>query len=215
MTVHLKIDPVEPDEKTLAEAVKILRGGGVVAFPTETFYGLGADARQEAAVERIFRLKGRNVQNPISVIVDNDRVAIFLVEDMSAAAQILMQKFWPGPLTMLFCASPSVLPRLTGGTGKIGIRVSSHTVARMLAEGLAGPLTATSANLSGERECSTAEEVIRAFGESLDAVIDGGKTTGGLGSTILDVTVSPPLVRREGVISRTDIIDALSGIPSR
>jgi L-threonylcarbamoyladenylate synthase len=166
-------------------------------------------------VEKIFRLKGRNARNPISVIVDNDRETILLVDEMPAAARILMQTFWPGPLTMLFCASPAVLPRLTAGTGKIGIRISSHTAARMLAAGLAGPLTATSANLSGERECSTAEEVIRAFGESLDAVIDGGKTTGGLGSTILDVTVSPPLVRREGVVSRTDIIDALGSIPSR
>jgi L-threonylcarbamoyladenylate synthase len=213
MTIRLKIDPVNPDEKTLAEAVKILCGGGVVAFPTETFYGLGADARQEAAVEKIFRLKGRNAQNPISVIVDNDREAILLVEETTAAAQILMQKFWPGPLTLLLRASPAVLPRLTAGTGKIGIRVSSHTVARMLAKGLTSPLTATSANLSGERECSTAEEVLRAFGESLDAVIDGGTTTGGLGSTILDMTASPPLIRREGVVSRIEIIDALGGIP--
>lgn len=213
MTVYLNIDPFNPGEKILAEAVKILRGGGVVAFPTETFYGLGADARQEAAVEKIFRLKGRNAQNLISVIVDTDREAILLVEEMPAAAQILMQRFWPGPLTMLLRASPAVPPRLTGGTGKIGIRVSSHTVARMLAKGLAGPLTATSANLSGGRECSTAGEVLRAFGESLDAVIDGGNTTGGLGSTILDVTVSPPLVRREGVVSRTDIMDALGELP--
>jgi L-threonylcarbamoyladenylate synthase len=211
MTVRLQVDPVDPDKKALAEAVTILRGGGVVAFPTETFYGLGADASQEAAVEKIFQLKGRNSQNPISVIVDNDRAAILLAEEMPVAAQILMKKFWPGPLTMLLHASPAVLPRLTAGTGKIGIRISSHTVARMLAAGLAGPLTATSANLSGERECFTADEVICAFGKNLDAVIDGGKTTGGLGSTILDVTLFPPLVRREGVIARTDIIDALSG----
>ncbi|MHB9098140.1 MAG: L-threonylcarbamoyladenylate synthase [Syntrophales bacterium] len=213
MTVHLKCDPVNPDEKVLAEAVNILRRGGVVAFPTETFYGLGADAHQGAAVEKIFHLKGRNAQNPISVIVDNDRQAILLVDEVPPAAQLLMQAFWPGPLTMLLHASPSVLPRLTGGTGKIGIRVSSHRVAHMLAKGLAGPLTATSANLSGERECSTAEEVIRAFGERLDAVIDGGETAGGLGSTILDVTVSPPVVRREGVVSRREIIDALGRIP--
>lgn len=213
MTIRLTIDPVNPDEKTLAEAVKILRTGGVVAFPTETFYGLGADARQEAAVEKIFRLKGRDARNPISVIVDNDREAISLAEEIPAAASILMQTFWPGPLTMLFCASPSVLPRLTAGTGKIGIRISSHTVARMLAAGLTGPLTATSANLSGERECSTAGEVLHAFGEGLDAVIDSGRTTGGLGSTILDITASPPTVCREGVISRAEITAALAGAP--
>lgn len=214
MTIHLKIDPLNPDENTLAAAVKILRGGGVVAFPTETFYGLGADARQEAAVEKIFRLKGRNFESPISVIVADDREVSLLTGEMPVAAQILMQTFWPGPLTLLFYASPAVSPRLTGGTGKIGIRVSSHTIARRLAAGLAGPLTATSANLSGERECTTAGEVLAAFGEDLAAIIDGGTTTGGLGSTILDVTVSPPLVRREGVVSRGEILDALT-VPVR
>ncbi len=213
MTVHLKCDPVNPDEKALAEAVSILCGGGVVAFPTETFYGLGADARQAAAVEKIFHLKGRNARNPISVIVDNDQAAALLIGEVPPAARILMHAFWPGPLTLLLHASPSVLPRLTAGTGKIGIRVSSNAIARMLAAALAGPLTATSANLSGERECSTAAEVLRAFGERLDAVIDGGATAGGLGSTILDVTESPPLVLREGVVSRREIADALGGIP--
>ena len=215
MTIRLEIDPVKSDDRPLAEAVEILRTGGVIAFPTETFYGLGADARRDAAVEKIFGMKGRNFRNPISVIVDTSREVIPLVEEIPAAAQILMQKFWPGALTMIFAASPAVLPRLTAGTGKIGIRVSSSLIAGLLAKGLAGPLTATSANLSGGRECSTADEVIRVFGKSLDAVIDGGTTTGGLGSTILDVTVSPPLIRREGVVSRTDIIAALGGIPLR
>ena len=214
MTIHLNIDPAKPDDKTLAEAEKILRAGGVVAFPTETFYGLGADARQEAAVEKIFRLKERAVQNPISVIVDTDRGVIPLVEELPKAAQILMQKFWPGALTLVFTASPAVLPRLTAGTGKIGIRVSSHPVARLIAKRLAGPLTATSANLSGGQECSTAGEVLRVFGDRLDAIIDGGTTTGGLGSTIMDVTVSPPLILREGVVSRSAIFDAL-GMPVR
>ncbi len=215
MTVHLRIDPLKPDETALAEAIRILHGGGVVAFPTETFYGLGADARQEAAVEKVFRLKGRNVQNPISVIVADVREVTLLAGEVPTAAQILMQTFWPGPLTLLFGASPAVLPRLTAGSGKIGIRVSSHAIARLLAKGIAGPLTATSANLSGERECSTAGEVIDAFGERLDAVIDGGETNGGMGSTILDVTVSPPRVLREGVVPRMEILDALGGIPPR
>jgi L-threonylcarbamoyladenylate synthase len=214
MTITLEIDPAKPDDKVLAEAGEILRAGGVVAFPTETFYGLGADANREAAVEKIFRLKGRAVQNPISVIVDTERKVIPLVESLPAVAQILMQKFWPGALTLLFAAAPAVLPRLAAGTGKIGIRVSSHPVARLIAKRLAGPLTATSANLSGGQECSTAREVRRVFGDRLDAIIDGGTTTGGLGSTILDVTVSPPLILREGVVSRSDILDAL-GIPFR
>jgi L-threonylcarbamoyladenylate synthase len=209
MTLLLKIDPGKPDAEKLAEAVRVLCEGGVVAFPTETFYGLGADARNETAVEKIFRIKGRNFRNPLSVIVANDREVIPLVEEIPAAAKILMQTFWPGPLTLVFRASSSVLPRLTADTGKIGIRVSSHPLARLLAGGLGGPLTATSANLSGGPECSSADAVIRALGELPDAVIDGGETPGGAGSTILDVTVFPPRILREGAISRSLILNAL------
>jgi len=209
MAFFLKIDPEKPDEEKLTEAVRILLAGGVAAFPTETFYGLGADARNEAAVEKIFRIKGRNFRNPIALIVADEREVVPLVEEVPAAAKILMQKLWPGPLTLIFRAAPSVSPRLTGGTGKIGIRVSSHAIARLLAAALSGPLTATSANLSGRPECSSADEVIRTLGDLPDAVIDGGPTPGGSGSTILDVTVSPPQILREGAIPGGLIRDAL------
>jgi L-threonylcarbamoyladenylate synthase len=210
MTLCLKIDPGKPDEEKLAEAVRVLREGGVVAFPTETFYGLGADARNETAVEKIFRIKGRNFRNPLSVIVAHGGELIPLVEEIPAAATILMQKFWPGPLTLIFRASSTVLPRLTADTGKIGIRISSHRIARLLAAGLAGPLTATSANPSGGTECSSADAVIRALGDLPDAVIDGGATPGGAGSTILDVTFFPPRILREGAIPRSLILNALT-----
>ncbi|MCX5821260.1 MAG: L-threonylcarbamoyladenylate synthase [Deltaproteobacteria bacterium] len=209
MTLLLKIDPGKPDAEQLAQAVRVLCEGGVVAFPTETFYGLGADARNETAVEKIFRIKGRNFRNPLSVIVANDREVIPLVEEIPAAAQILMKTFWPGPLTLIFRASSSVLPRLTADTGKIGIRVSSHPLARLLAGGLGGPLTATSANLSGGPECSSVDAVMRALGELPDSVIDGGETPGGAGSTILDVTVFPPRILRAGAISGDLILNAL------
>jgi len=210
MTALLKIDPLKPDKETLTKISKILREGGIIAFPTETFYGLGVDARQEAAVEKIFRIKGRNVRNPVSVIVDSEEEVIPLVAEIPEAARFLMKKFWPGPLTLVFCAAPPVSSHLTGGTGKIGIRVSSHPIARLLAAGLAGPLTATSANLSGEPECSSAEAVIRTLGDLPDAVIDGGPTPGGSGSTILDVTVAPPRILREGAIPGDLIRDALN-----
>jgi L-threonylcarbamoyladenylate synthase len=210
MTLLLKIDPGKPDAEKLAEAVRVLCEGGIVAFPTETFYGLGADARNETAVEKIFRIKGRNFRNPLSVIVANDREVIPLVEEIPAAATILMQAFWPGPLTLIFRAAPSVSSRLTGGTGKIGIRVSSHPIARFLAAGLAGPLTATSANPSGGPECSTADGASHALGDLPDAIIDGGPTPGGSGSTILDVTVFPPCILREGAIPRSLILNALN-----
>jgi L-threonylcarbamoyladenylate synthase len=210
MTLLLKIDPRKPDGEKLQEAVRILREGGVVAFPTETFYGLGADARNESAVEKIFRIKGRNFRNPVSVIVAKERELPALVHEIPVPAQILMKAFWPGPLTLVFGASSAVLPRLTANTGKIGIRVSSHPVAMLLAAGLEGPLTATSANPSGAPECSSADEVIRALGDLPDAVIESGHTPGGSGSTILDITVSPPRMLREGAIPEDLIRDALN-----
>lgn len=214
MTVLLKIDPRKPDAETPAATAKILREGGIIAFPTETFYGLGVDAGQEAALEKIFRIKGRNARNPVSVIVESDEGVIPLVAAIPEAASSLMKKFWPGPLTLVFCAAASVSSHLTGGTGKIGIRVSSHPVARVLAKSLSGPLTATSANLSGGQECTTAAEVLHLFGDCLDAVIDGGATPGGLGSTILDISVYPPLVLRAGAVSLAEIFESL-GIPVR
>ncbi|MHB8769404.1 MAG: L-threonylcarbamoyladenylate synthase [Syntrophales bacterium] len=214
MTVRLHIDPRIPDAEIVAEVGAILRAGGVVAFPTETFYGLGADGRLRPAVEKVFRLKGRTARNPLSVVVATEPEVIPLVAGVPAAARTLMHAFWPGALTLVFAASAGVLPLLTAGTGKIGIRVPSHPVARLIAQELAGPLTATSANLTGGRECSAAAEVLAIFGDGLDAVIDAGNTAGGLGSTILDVTVSPPLVLREGVVSAADIYTVL-GMPFR
>ena len=210
MTLCLKIDPEKPNAENLAEAARILREGGVIAFPTETFYGLGADARNKAAVEKIFRIKGRDFKNPLPLIVADDRDVLPLVEEIPEAAQILMNTFWPGPLTLVFRASSSILPRLTADTGKIGIRVSSHPIAKLLAEGLGGPLTATSANLSGGPECSSADAVIRVLCDLPDAVIDGGETPGGKGSTVLDVTVFPPHILREGAIPGDLILKALT-----
>ena len=214
MTALLKIDPRKPDKETLTKISKILREGGIIAFPTETFYGLGVDARREEAVEKIFRIKGRNVRNPVSVIVDSEEEVIPLVAEIPEAARFLMKKFWPGPLTLVFCAAPPVSSHLTGGTGKIGIRVSSHPIAGGLAKRLSGPLTATSANLSGGQECTTAADVIHIFDDRLDAIIDGGPTPGGMGSTILDVTVYPPLVLRAGAVSLAEILESV-GIPAR
>jgi L-threonylcarbamoyladenylate synthase len=210
MPVLLKIDPLNPDEQSLTEALQILRRGGILAFPTETFYGLGADAQNEAAVDKIYWIKGRDFRNPISIIISDDQYLPSLVEGIPKAASILMQNFWPGPLTLVFWASPSILPRLTGGTGKIGIRVSSHPLARLLAAGLAGQITATSANPSGEPECTTAGAVIQALKTPPDAFIDGGPTPGGMGSTILDVTVSPPRILREGAVTREQILNVLA-----
>lgn len=200
MPILIRTDPTIPDEKALLEAVAVLKGGGVVAYPTETFYGLGADASDEKAVGRVYALKGRDFNKPLPIIIGDREIVGSLVEEVPETARKLMDAFWPGGLTIVFKASPFIVPRLTGGTGKIGIRLSSNPIASKLSVLLSRPLTATSANLSGEKECVSAREVLEFLGDRVDAVIDGGSTPGGKGSTIIDVTTSPPTVLRAGVI---------------
>jgi L-threonylcarbamoyladenylate synthase len=210
MTHIIKINPDKPEKKLIEEAVAILKSGGVIAFPTETLYGLGADARNEAAIEKIFEIKGRDFRNPILVVIGDAGHLDTITEDVPAAARKLMEKFWPGPLTIVFRALPSVSPKLTAGTGKIGIRLTSHPIAMEISKRLGGPVTATSANLSGMPECSSAVEVLSQLEGKLDGVVDGGRTPGGTGSTIVDTTVSPVKILREGAIAATLIQDTLA-----
>ncbi len=208
----IKINPENPEPDRIDEAVAILKSGGVIAFPTETFYGLGADARNETAIEKIFGIKGRDFKNPILVVIGDVRHLEAFAEDIPAEARKLMDRFWPGPLTIVFRAAPSVSPKLTAGTGKIGIRLTSHPIAMEISKRLGGPVTATSANLSGAPECSSAAEVLSQLEGKIDGVVDGGQTPGGKGSTIVDVTVSPIKILREGVIPAALIQDTLATI---
>jgi len=195
----------DSDEASVTEAAAIMREGGVIAYPTETFYGLGADIRNEGALERLYTIKGRGFNKPISIIIGSRDDLKWFAREITPAAESLMDRFWPGGVTLLFQAAHGLSERLTAGTGKIGIRLSSNPVATLLAQNLSGAITATSANRSGEGECISAGEVVAAMGESVDAVIDGGKTQGGAGSTIVDTTVDPPVVIREGIISSSEL----------
>jgi L-threonylcarbamoyladenylate synthase len=189
----------------IKKAAQIILQGGVVAFPTETFYGLAADARNEAAIKKIFQVKGREEENPILLLVADRSWLGGLVEEVNPPADRLMDKFWPGPLTLVFRASPHVFPLLTADTGKIGVRVSGLAAAQALTRAVGRPITGTSANLSGRPGTSTAEEVVQSLGEKLDAVLDGGKTAGGPGTTVLDVSGPFSRVLRAGVIARKDL----------
>jgi len=197
----IRIDPLSPETSVLARIIDILKSGDVIAYPTETFYGLGADAFNPAGVDRIFDIKGRDQRNPIPLIIGKIEMLGKLVVEIPGNATRLIEKFWPGPLTLVFSAADSINPALTGGTGKIGVRLSSHPLARKLSEGISGPLTATSANLSGAGECVSAGEVIRGLNERISMVVDGGETPGGKGSTVIDITVDPPKIFRHGAVS--------------
>ena len=210
MTTIIKINPYSPEPDRIDEAFALLKKGGVIAFPTETFYGLGADARNEAAIDKIFGIKGRDFRNPILVVI-GERVHLdAFAADVPEDARKLMDRFWPGPLTIVFRAAISVSPKLTAGSGKIGIRLTSHPIAMAISKRLGGPVTATSANLSGAPECSSTAEVLSQLEGKIGGLVDGGKTPGGQGSTIVDATVSPVKVLREGVIDAALIQDTLA-----
>ena len=201
----LKVSDKNSEEIILTRAAEIIAHGGIIAYPTETFYGLGADATNEKAIQKIFAIKGRNFKNPISLIIGQTDDIYPLVQDVPQTAQKLMAAFWPGALTIVFLAANNVSPLLTAGSGKIGLRVSSHPGARGIVQKLKRPLTATSANLTGAPECTRASEVAEQIGDKIDAIIDLGDTPGIKGSTIIDVTCTPPVILREGAISRQTI----------
>lgn len=195
----LTVDASAPSAAAIADAAAVLEGGGVVAFPTETFYGLGVAALDRAAVRRLFALKGRPQSRPILVLVDDPaRIERFAV--LTAPARDLIARHWPGALTLVLPAREGLPPELTAGTATIGVRQPGHPVARALAAALGAPVTAPSANLMGEPPPTTAADVVRVFDGRIDLVLDGGPTSGGLPSTVLDVTVDPPRVLREGAV---------------
>ena len=199
-TETLPVDPDHPDASALAHAARVLARGAVVAFPTETFYGLGAAALDAVAVRRVFALKGRPASSPLLVIVDGLAMAetVAVIPDQ---ARSLIARHWPGALTLV-CRARDVVPSEIGaGTGTVGVRFSPHAVAAGLARMLGAPVTAPSANPSGGPPPSTAEAVLRDFGDLIDLVLDGGVTAGGPASTVVDVTVDPPRVIRAGAVS--------------
>jgi L-threonylcarbamoyladenylate synthase len=201
VTQILLVDSATPVGEALAPAAALLRGGGLVAFPTESFYGLGADALDPEAVERVFIVKGRPESKPLLVVVDSVEMAGRLAADIPPGARDLMARHWPGPLTVVLRAAADVPSRLTAGTGTVGVRMPAHPVALALVRAARLPVTAPSANPSGAEPPTTALAVKRYFDGAVDLILDGGPTAGGAGSTIADCTVWPPRVLRQGPVT--------------
>jgi L-threonylcarbamoyladenylate synthase len=191
----------------IEKAVTVLRNGGVVAFPTETYYGLAVDPTIESALQRLFALKKRPRQKPILLITHAVEQLYRLTDGIPDQYQVLMDRFWPGPLTLIFNALPAVSSLLTAGTGTVGVRISSHPVADLLARQYGRPVTATSANISGREAAVSAAEVRDYFNDSVDFVLDGGRTLGGVGSTVVkyDDSTEKLLLLREGMITCAEI----------
>ena len=200
-TEVVRVDPVAPDKRLLDEAARVLGRGGLVAFPTETFYGLGAAALDRRAVRRVFEVKGRPASMPLLVLVDSEAMVGRVAREIPVSARELITRHWPGALTLVFRAAAGMPAELTAGTGTIGVRLPAHATARALVRALGAPVTAPSANPTGAEPPTTAGAVLAHFGDALDLVLDGGPTPGGAPSTVVDVTVDPPRVIRQGAVT--------------
>jgi L-threonylcarbamoyladenylate synthase len=197
-TLILKVNPEKPDLTKIQSAAEIIQKGGLVAFPTETVYGLGADALNPAAVLALFEAKKRPLDNPPIVHVADPKEVYRLVEEVPAKAQILMEKFWPGPLTIIFKRS-KLMPKVTvANLNTIAIRMPKHKVALELIRLSRCPIAAPSANLSGKPSPTTAQHVYEDLNGRIDAIIDGGATNIGVESTVVDLSVDPPMLLRPG-----------------
>jgi L-threonylcarbamoyladenylate synthase len=195
----LRVDPAA-EEAAAREAATVLRAHGLVVFPTETFYGLGAAALLADAVRRIVQAKGRPEGKPLLVLVDSIAMVASLVEEIPPRARELMTRHWPGALTLVLRARDIVPAAVTAGTRTVGVRLSSHPLARRVVAVLGAPVTAPSANVSDAAPPTTAAEVLAQLDGRIELVLDGGATPGGLPSTVLDVTADPPRMIREGAV---------------
>jgi len=205
----IKVNPQHPSDAAITQAVAAVRAGGVIAFPTRCLYGLGADAFNAEAVGRIFGIKERSPRNPILILIDRTSRLDQLVSEVPPVAVRIMNHFWPGRITLVFKASEAVPHYLTAGTDKIGIRLPGHPVAATLVNALQTPLTGTSANLSGKSGCRRIEDLEKQIADKLDLILDAGTLNGGIGSTVVDVTIEPPEILREGEISGAEIMTIL------
>lgn len=196
-------------DEEIEKAAAILRAGGLVAFPTETVYGLGADAANPAAVRRIFAAKGRPADHPLIVHVADMSGLKHWAADVPRGAWLLAEKYWPGPLTLILKRAPHVVDIVTGGQHTIGLRVPAHPVAQRLLRAFGGGVAAPSANRFGRLSPTTAEHVREDLGEEVDALLDGGPCLVGIESTIVDLSGAQPAILRPGHISAKQIEDAL------
>lgn len=201
----LRIDTVEVAAETLDEISAVLAGGGIMAYPTETFYGLGAAAFNARAVARVFELKGRDPGKPLPLIAADLDMVGEMAGPLPDAFRALAAEFWPGPLTLILKAAPDLPAFLRGPGGSVAVRIPPVPWLRRLAYGLSQPLTATSANFSGENEISEPEAVAAAFDRKVELIVDGGRTPGGAPSTLLDLTGPEPRILRPGAVPETKI----------
>lgn len=208
-TKIVKVDPDNIDYNIIKEASEIINRGGVVVFPTETVYGIGADALNDKAVDKIFKAKGRPQDNPLIVHIANYEELYYLVSDIPENARLLADKFWPGPLTMILNKKDILSDKITAGLKTAAIRLPVNKIALALIKESKKPIAAPSANTSGKPSPTEARHVIEDLMGKVDMIIDGGSTDIGLESTVIDMTCEVPMILRPGGVTKEDIISVL------
>ena len=201
-TLILKINPRNPEKEKIKIAAQILKQGGLVAFPTDTVYGLGADAQNSRAVKKIFAVKNRPLSNPLPILIAGKNDLKKYTLGASGKIKKLTDKFWPGPLTIILAKKKNIPNIVTAGLPRVGVRVPDNAVALALIQALGRPLAATSVNISNKPSSTTARDVKKYLNNKIDLILDGGKTKLGKESTVLDYTTSPPTILRSGAISK-------------
>jgi L-threonylcarbamoyladenylate synthase len=205
MTQVIQINPDRPDAHIIAQAAAIIQTGGLVAFPTETVYGLGADAMNEQAVERIFAAKGRPADNPLIAHVSDRRMLDLIAAEVGDKAEALIEAYWPGPLTLVLERKPSVAPSVSAGLTTVAARMPDNAIALALIRAARTPIAAPSANRSGRPSPTTAAHVAVDLEGRVDMILDGGATDIGIESTVLDMTSEVPAILRPGWITEEEI----------
>lgn len=209
-TIIEQTDKIQMNMDTIKKAGDILRNGGLVAFPTETVYGLGADALNEQAAKKIYAAKGRPSDNPLIVHVADMEALGRITEEMPEAAKRVVEAFWPGPLTLILKKSREVPPETTGGLETVAVRMPDHEIAREVIRAGGGYIAAPSANTSGRPSPTAAGHVETDLNGKIDMILDGGTVEIGVESTILDMTVTPPMILRPGAVTE-EMLEALIG----
>ncbi len=203
-TIH-PVTAEKPTPELLSRTTDILTKGGCLVIPTLCLYGMAANAFDEAAVRRVFSIKERPLTNPILLLIKDRSAVDALVTSISPEAEALMKHLWPGKLTLVFNAAPSIPDIITAGTGKVGLRVPSHPVARAVTEAVPFPITGTSANISKEGGVSDVRDLDSRIVNGADLILDAGCLKGGSGSTVVDVTSTPIKILRQGSTPSAEI----------
>ena len=197
------------DSAGIARAARVILAGGVVAMPTDTFYGLAANPFRADAVARVFEAKGRQRERALPLVAADLEQVTARLGELTSSARALADRFWPGPLTLLLAAPPALAPDVSGGTGHVGVRVPAHEVARALCRACGVPLTATSANISGDPASADPDIIARTLGDRIELLLDAGPAPGGLASTIVDATGETPRLVRAGAVSWNEVLACL------